>query len=74
LVVGGPKSEYCYYIIENKVSLHYMQTTKVARFNGIGTSKERRGPLSMLNTGGSDGRASASVSCDSGGDTFLARR
>jgi hypothetical protein len=49
---------------ENGVFLYCMQTTKVAVFNGIGTSKERRGPLSVLNTGGSDGRASASVSCD----------
>jgi hypothetical protein len=48
----------------NEVSLHCTQTTKVAVFNGIRTSKERRGPLSMLNIGGSDGRASASVSCD----------
>jgi hypothetical protein len=48
----------------NEVSLYYMQIIKVAVFNGIGTSKERRGPLSVLNIGGSDGRASASVSCD----------
>jgi hypothetical protein len=31
----------------NEVSLHCTQTTKVAVFNGIGTSEERRGPLSL---------------------------
>jgi hypothetical protein len=51
-------------MMENEVSLHCTQITKVAVFNGIGTSEERRGPLSMLNIGGSDGRASASVSCN----------
>jgi hypothetical protein len=57
----------------NGVSLYYTQTIKVAVFNGIGTSKERRGPLSVLNTGGSDGRASASVSCDRSGRTMFCR-
>jgi hypothetical protein len=31
----------------NEVSLYCTQITKVAVFNGIGTSKERRGPLSL---------------------------
>jgi hypothetical protein len=31
----------------NEVSLHCTQTIKVAVFNGIRTSKERRGPLSL---------------------------
>jgi hypothetical protein len=43
-------------------------------FNGIGTSEERRGgPLSVLNIGGSDGRASASVSCDTYGLDWLTK-
>jgi hypothetical protein len=51
-------------MMENEVSLHCTQTTKVAVFNGIGTSEERRGPLSVLNIGRSDGRANASVLCN----------
>jgi hypothetical protein len=64
-VVGGPKSEpCCYYIMETRSPYTARRQQRWLCSMVLGRLKREEEVLSVLNTGGSDGRASASVSCD----------